>query len=287
MIPVNFIFSSPIYDLSPRRKNMDIQDVLEKYKNGELTIEEASENIHSLGFLAVSDIAKIDTARCRRTGVPEAILAEGKEDDDLIMILKAHAAAGKRSLVTRVSRTQYEKITAAFSPEQIEAGRYGTTIVVHNGRMTPDTIRKTGGVVAVISAGTADIRIAEEACMTAREMGCETVEIYDVGVAGYHRLILEMHKLEEAEPDAIVVAAGREGTLPTVVAGIIDAPVIGLPVSTGYGAGAGGKAALYAMLQSCSVISVVNIDAGFTAGACAAGIANRTAKARRQAGAQE
>ena len=258
----------------------DIETILEKYKSGAISLREAEESVRSMGFLAVGDIAKVDTFRCRRTGVPEAILAEGKDDDDLIRIIRAHAEVGSRSLITRVSPSQAAKIKAAFLPSQVEAGRYGSTMVVHDGTNTADKIKKTGGVVAVISAGTADIRAAEEACITAREMGCRTIEIYDVGVAGYHRLILEMNKLDKSAPDAVVVAAGREGTLPTVVAGIIDAPVIGLPVSTGYGAGANGKAALYAMLQSCSVITVVNIDAGFTAGAYAARIANRAAALR-------
>ena len=110
-------------------------------------------------------------------------------------------------------------------------------------------------------------------------MGCETVTVYDVGVAGIHRLIPALHKLKSMKPGSIVVAAGREGTLPTIVSGLVDVPVIGLPVSTGYGAGGGGKAALLAMLQSCSTLAVVNIDAGFVAGAYAARIANMIASA--------
>jgi NCAIR mutase (PurE)-related protein len=110
-------------------------------------------------------------------------------------------------------------------------------------------------------------------------MGCETIAVYDVGVAGIHRLIPELQKLKLRNPGAIVVAAGREGTLPTIVSGLVDVPVIGLPVSTGYGAGGGGKAALLSMLQSCSTLAVVNIDAGFVAGAYAARIANMIAVA--------
>ncbi len=131
-----------------------------------------------------------------------------------------------------------------------------------------------------MTAGTADVGVAEEARVVAREMGCEVVAIYDVGVAGIHRLMPQIEKLKERGVGAVVVAAGREGTLPTIVAGLIDAPVIGVPVSTGYGAGGGGEAALLSMLQSCSVISVVNIDAGFVAGAFAARIANMVAGAQ-------
>ena len=110
-------------------------------------------------------------------------------------------------------------------------------------------------------------------------MGCKTITVYDVGVAGIHRLIPELQRLKSMKPGAIVVAAGREGALPTIVSGLVDVPVIGLPVSTGYEAGGGGKAALLAMLQSCSPIAVVNIDAGFVAGAYAARIANMIATA--------
>ena len=146
-------------------------------------------------------------------------------------------------------------------------------MVVHDGTPAP----RTGGVVGVISAGTADIPAAEEARTIASEMGCETIAVYDVGVAGIHRLIPELQKLKLRNPGAIVVAAGREGTLPTIVSGLVDVPAIGLPVSR-LRAG-GGKAALLSMLQSCSTLAVVNIDAGFVAGAYAARIANVIAAA--------
>jgi len=134
-------------------------------------------------------------------------------------------------------------------------------------------IQSEGGRVGILTAGTADIPVAEEAKVTAEAMGCEVLIEYDVGVAGIHRLFPSLERMMTA--DALVVAAGREGTLPTVVAGLVDVPVIGLPVSTGYGAGGAGEAALLSMLQSCSVMTVVNIDAGFVAGAFAAKIASQ------------
>jgi NCAIR mutase (PurE)-related protein len=133
----------------------------------------------------------------------------------------------------------------------------------------------TGGIVAVITAGTSDISVAEEAKIIAEEMGCEVRTAYDVGAAGIHRLFPALKPLLSAH--VFIVCAGREGTLPAVVAGLVDKPVIGVPVSTGYGYMGEGRAALASMLQSCSVIAVVNIDAGFTAGAFAARIANRGA----------
>ena len=127
------------------------------------------------------------------------------------------------------------------------------------------------GKVGILAAGTADIPVAEEAKVVAEEMGCKVVSEYDVGVAGIHRLFPCLERMVDV--DSMVVAAGREGTLPAVVAGIVDAPVIGLPVSTGYGIGGNGVAALLSTLQSCSVLTVVNVDAGFMAGAYAAKIA--------------
>lgn len=274
-----------------------IEKILQMYKDGKMEKEEAEMHIRSLGFLSVSDIAKIDTFRCKRTGVLEAILAEGKSDDDLINILKQFTKSKDRVLVTRVSEKQYESIKEDIDLRILDSGRYNRTLVVgpnfdsnesFKSKLNDESkkndeneeISDISGRVAIITAGTADIPVAEEAAMTARETGCKTYELYDVGVAGYQRLLIELDKLNSFDPDAIVVAAGREGTLPTVVAGILDAPVIGLPVSTGYGIGSNGKAAFYSMIQSCSVITVVNIDAGFVAGAYAAKIANRAKRQR-------
>lgn len=255
---------------------MDLREILLKIKNNETDLDAAEFLIRGMGYVAVSDIAKIDACRSHRTGIMEAILAEGKEPEDVVKIAKAHVAACGRVLITRLNETNVKPLEDAFKPEEMEWGRHRKTVVVHDGTPAP----KTGGVVAIISAGTADIAVAEEARIVASEMGCETITIYDVGVAGFHRLVGEMLKLQAHKPDSIVVAAGREGTLPTVVSGLVDVPVIGVPVSTGYGAGAKGEAALLSMLQSCSVLAVVNIDAGFVAGAFAARVANNIARAR-------
>ncbi|WMW23337.1 nickel pincer cofactor biosynthesis protein LarB [Methanolobus mangrovi] len=255
---------------------MDLKTILDKLKNNELDIETAESDIRSMGYVPVTDIAKIDIFRKHRTGIMEAILAEGKDPADVVKISKVQVAASGRVLITRLSDAHREMIQESFSSEELEWDLHSKGVVVHNGAPVP----RTGGVVAIITAGTADIDAAEEARMVASEMGCETIAIYDVGVAGFHRLVNEMQVLREKKPDSIVVAAGREGTLPTVVSGLMDVPVIGLPVSTGYGAGAKGEAALLSMLQSCSVLSVVNIDAGFVAGSFAARIANRVAEAR-------
>ncbi|MGQ0535770.1 MAG: nickel pincer cofactor biosynthesis protein LarB, partial [Methanobacteriota archaeon] len=140
-------------------------------------------------------------------------------------------------------------------------------------------LQRHGGVVAILAAGTSDLPVAEEARIVAEALGCEVVTRYDVGVAGLHRLLSAVERLRGA--DVYVAVAGREGALAPVVAGLVDKPVIGLPVSTGYGKGGAGEAALLSMLQSCAPLVTVNIDAGFVAGACAAQIARMVAEARR------
>jgi NCAIR mutase (PurE)-related protein len=249
---------------------MDLIDILRAVKDGKMDIETAEYQARGLGFVSYSDIAKLDSHRKCRTGVIEAVLADCKDPEDVVEIARVMVAESKRVLITRVSPRHLEILKQAFGQDKLEWNRRARTVVIHDGTPAP----RTGGIVGIVSAGTADIPAAEEARVVASEMGCETVTVYDVGVAGIHRLIPALHKLKTTRPGAIVVAAGREGTLPTIVSGLVDVPVIGLPVSTGYGAGGGGKAALLSMLQSCSTLAVVNIDAGFVAGAYAARIAN-------------
>ena len=202
-------------------------------------------------------------------GIPEAILAEGKDKNDLLAISLAHLQATGSVIITRVSSEQLELLRSAdLGGCTLEHNPVARTVVMRRG---PGGEKK--GLVGILAAGTADMPAAEEARVVAEEMGCAVIYEYDVGVAGIHRLFPCLERMAGA--DALVVAAGREGTLPAVVAGLVEAPVIGLPVSTGYGLGGGGQAALYSMLQSCSVLTVVNIDAGFVAGAYAAKIARQ------------
>ena len=247
--------------------------ILDEFHRGELTKQQAERlilrTIRVDDYERVADIAKIDTGRAHRVGIPEVILAEGKSTNDLIAIVEAQLNAEGRVVLTRVSDEQLRALER-FDIEWHENARVATI-----GQSRPSEERH--GTVGVLCAGTADIRVAEEARVIAEEFGCSTVEAYDVGVAGIHRLYPELPKLLDA--DVLIVVAGREGTLPTIVAGLTDIPVIGVPVSTGYGLGGRGEAALLAMLQSCSVLAVVNIDAGFVAGAFAAKIAKRTAQA--------
>ncbi len=259
-------------------KYMDFSDTLKKLKNNEITLEEAEKQLRITNFETLSDIAKVDTHRAKRTGIPEAIIADCKTCDEVVSIAKVHLKNEGRAIITRTSDEKYEALESLAKDMKLltRSSRRAGVIVIG------DPTDKTGGRVGIVSAGTADIPVAEEARIIAEEMGCSVTAIYDVGVAGIHRLFPELTRLIVTGVDAIVVAAGREGTLPAIVSGLVDVPVIGVPVSTGYGAGGEGKAALLSMLQSCSVLTVVNIDAGFVAGAFAARIANLAAKNRNK-----
>lgn len=257
---------------------MDLSDTLKKFKNGEISLNEAEKNLKFACYEDLSNIAKVDIHRAKRTGIPEAIIADCKTCDDVVSIARVQLKTEGRSIITRTSDEKYEALRVLAEEMGIDI-RWSKRARV---AVLGVPAEKTGGRVGVISAGTADIPVAEEAKEIAVEMGCKVSTIYDVGVAGIHRLFPELGKLVSEGIDVIVVAAGREGTLPAIVAGLVDVPVIGVPVSTGYGAGGKGEAALLSMLQSCSVLAVVNIDAGFVAGAFAARIANLAAKNRNE-----
>lgn len=249
--------------------NRALQDLLNQYKCGTLDLDSAAEAIDGLRLDRIGEFACMDLGRDVRCGMPEVVLAEGKDPAHLASIAIRHAQTAGRCIITRISRDQVGSIRASaeqvgLSSEYHEAGHI---LILATG---PAPV-KTGGIVAVITAGTSDIRVAEEAKIIAGEMGCEVRTAYDVGAAGIHRLFPALKPLLPAQ--VFVVCAGREGTLPSVVAGLVDKPVIGVPVSVGYGYMGEGRAALASMLQSCSVLSVVNIDAGFVAGAFAARIA--------------
>ena len=228
-------------------------------------------------FLKVADFAKLDALREARTGIPEVVLAEGKLDEHLLEIVKAFQARKGRVLVSRLAPDRVPLLQELDVPMRYH--ERPQLLVVGTDHPVP----QTGGRVLVLAAGTADVTVAEEARLVAEELGCQTRFAYDVGVAGIHRLFPELDAAHDWA-DVVIVAAGREGALAAVVSGLVDRPVIGLPVSTGYGMGGRGEAALLSMLQACSPLTVVNIDAGFVAGACAAQIANRVARARQSLG---
>ena len=225
--------------------------------------------------MRISEFACLDLERERRTGVPEVVLAEGKLLTHLVRIAKAMLEAKGRVMVTRASPQALRALSRLPGLHEVHEDA-GIIVIRKRGFRGP----RLGGTVAVLSAGTSDYRVAEEARVIAEQLGCRTVALHDVGVAGVHRLLDALARLGRQKVDVYIAVAGREGALPTLLAGMVDVPVIGVPVSTGYGMAGKGKSALYAMLQSCSPLTVVNIDAGFVAGAVAARIAHGAGNGR-------
>ncbi len=225
------------------------------------------------------EYARPDLAREDRKGVPEVIMAQSKRHEDVLAIAREFVDRTGRVIISRVDENLLVKLQAEFQDCNFSEHHPSRMVVIKRHEYQT---RRTGGKVGVVTAGTSDVPIAEEARIVAAEMGCETYAVYDVGVAGIHRLFEPLQALiEDSAVDVLVVAAGMDGALPSVVAGLVDAPVIGLPTSVGYGLGGQGTAALMSMLQTCSPgLTVVNIDNGVGAGATAGLIANRAAKAR-------
>jgi NCAIR mutase (PurE)-related protein len=219
-----------------------------------------------------------DFHREQRKGVPEVIFGETKNIEQIVSMTRKIVDETGRTIISRVPTEAIEVLRDVFNAYHVRVLETARAVVIYK----PDYVhRKTGGQVGVISAGTSDVPVAQEAALIAEEMGCEVTCIYDVGVAGLHRLLEPLRDLLSKEVDAIIVAAGMDGALPSVVAGLVPVPVIGLPTSIGYGMGGKGVAALLSMLQTCAPgLSVVNIDNGVGAGITAAMIANRVAMAR-------
>ena len=221
-----------------------------------------------------------DPGREQRKGVPEVIFGETKDVSQIVAMAQGLLRGSGRAIISRMCPEAFVPVRAAFQDYTVRVSEAARSMVIYS----PDYVRRsTGGHVGVISAGTSDIPVAEEATLIAEEMGCRVTRIYDVGVAGLHRLLEPLRDLFAQDVDVIIVAAGMDGALPSVVTGLAPVPVIGVPTSVGYGIGGKGLAALLSMLQSCAPgLSVVNIDNGVGAGSMAALIANRVAAARQQ-----
>jgi NCAIR mutase (PurE)-related protein len=235
------------------------------------------------GLSAVLGVApvQVDPQRQVRKGVPEIVYAAGKTASVIVTAVRQLFTQNPtgRVLVSRASAETVAFLRAELEPDGASLLVTGGTLIVSRRGAVPPV--ETGGVVAVLTAGASDAPVADEAAWVAREMGCRIVRADDVGVAGLHRLEAPLRALREQHADVVVVVAGMDGALPSVVAGLVDIPVIGLPTSIGYGLGGGGVAALLSMLQTCAPgLVVVNIDNGVGAGASAALIANRVAAAR-------
>lgn len=223
--------------------------------------------------------ARPDLNREGRTGVPEIVYASGKEFDQIHALAKTFVERAGRVIVSRIDETDARRLIDLFPSHQVRYAPRARILVIRR----HDFELPVGGRAGIITAGTSDLPAATEAQVIAEEMGCGVTLVSDVGVAGIHRLFGPLQAMLEAGVDAIVVAAGMDGALPSVVSGLVDVPVVGLPTSTGYGVGGRGIAALLSMLQTCAPgLTVVNVDNGVGAGVTAALIANRVARARRQ-----
>jgi len=238
--------------------------ILSMVEKGSLSVEDARTQLETISFENI-DYAQIDHHRSLRKGFPEVIFSEGKTSAQIIGILKRMIIHENIVLVTRLDKEKAKKITAVFKDAQYFQDAKFLWLKKKEPEITGS------GKILVISAGTSDIPVAKEAFLTAQAMGNRVESIFDVGVAGIHRLFA--HQKQIMNSDVLIVVAGMEGALPSVVAGMIKAPVIAVPTSIGYGTSFGGMAALLGMLNSCSSnIAVVNIDNGFGAGYMASSI---------------
>lgn len=248
---------------------------MDRFANGSLSLSDVEKEISIHAIERIGDIAKLDVGREMRKGMPEIIFAENKEYNDVIKIALAAIRRNGQTVVSRIRKTELSRVANTLKKNGllVEVGKKSTTLLASDksfGR------KMTGAKIGIIAAGTSDIGVAEEARLVAKAMGCEAMASYDVGIAGMHRLFPALREMMTQNAGAIVVVAGMEGALASVVTSMVDIPVVGVPTSIGYGFGANGIAALASMLQSCSLgLAVVNIDNGVGAGAYAASVAKR------------
>ncbi len=256
----------------------ELRELLERVRANEVSVETALERLDptpvaDLGF------AHVDLQRRDRCGFPEVIFCEGKTSEWIESVVRKLVEAGQDCLATRVSAEQAESLTRHFPAGQQDR-------VARTFWLPANAPAAPAGRVVVITAGTSDLPVAREAVVTAQALGCDTALLADVGVAGIHRLL--HHRAQFSGAEAIVVVAGMDGALPSVVGGLVDCPVIAVPTSVGYGAAFQGLAPLLTMLNSCSAnVVVVNIDSGFKGGYVAALIARRQALQQAAVGSQQ
>lgn len=237
---------------------MDLRELLQNVKNDQIDIDEALGKLKNLPYEDLG-YANIDHHREIRNGYPEVIYCEGKSDEHILGIIDKMNEKGSNILGTRCRKETFEKIKVIYKNAEYEELSKILKIQNH------EIVCKGKGKIVIVSGGTSDIPVSDEAYYTAKFLGNEVERVYDVGVAGIHRLFNKKHILDEAR--VVIAVAGMEGALPSVVGGLVDVPVIAVPTSVGYGANFGGLSALLTMLNSCaSGISVVNIDNGFGAG---------------------
>ena len=253
--------------------------ILKELLEGTISIEEAENLLKATRIENIDNLVKLDLGREVRTGVPEIIYAEGKDPEVAVESAIKMAKLKRYSILTRAKKIP-DKLIQKNLPQNLEVTAFsnGSLYII---KEKGYEFLKSGGKIGIITAGTSDIPVAEEARIVAEAMGTEAITSYDVGIAGFHRIFPPLQDMIKAKVDAIIVIAGFEGTLPGVVASLVDIPVIAVPTSVGYGVGLKGFSALIAMLASCAPgLAIVNIDNGFGAAILASQIANRIARCK-------
>lgn len=268
-------FYPEYYEIS----SVQAKDILEKLAKGKLSVKEAQKmlSLHTVEY--VEDLAKLDIGRNMRKGFPEVVYGENKTYSDLTKIADAALKRNGSVIISRINNNHMKQILKFLNKKKVtvKLSERARTLVASKNKPN-----NSGGIVGIITAGTSDIAVAEEARLMAEAMGCKAITSYDVGIAGMHRVFPVLKEIIANNADAIIVVAGMEGALASVVTTLVDIPVIGVPTSVGYGFGSDGFAALASMLQSCTFgLAVMNIDNGIGAGALAATIANRFARYRK------
>ena len=254
-------------EMKVERENMVVRQILEKVKYGELSVDKAEKELERMRYEEMG-YAKLDTDRKKRTGFAEVVFCSGKTKKQLLEIYKRIYKAEGEVLGTRAAKEQFEWLKKELPEIMYDPESKILKIEKEE--------KNKKGIIAVCTAGTADIPIAEEAAQTAEFFGAKVERIYDVGVSGLHRLLSRLEDIQKA--NCIIAVAGMEGALPSVIGGLVSCPVIAVPTSVGYGANFGGVSALLTMLNSCANgVAVVNIDNGYGAGYMAAEI-NRLAE---------
>jgi NCAIR mutase (PurE)-related protein len=262
----NSSFFNEVYPIEQQK----LRILLEELKKGDCTVDQVIDQLKMLPYEPLKDFANLDHHRLLRTGLPEVIFAQGKTPDQVVEIFTHLQDQSQQVLATRVNLEMYSQIR-----DRLPGASYHPSAQVLYIDRDTEKVKQPG--ILVLTAGTSDIPVAEEAAITAELMGNQVERIYDVGVAGLHRLLDHQAQLQKA--NVMIVAAGMEGALPSVIGGLVAAPIIALPTSVGYGASFQGLAALLGMLNSCANgVAVVNIDNGFGAGCLAAKINNLSCK---------
>jgi NCAIR mutase (PurE)-related protein len=253
---------------------LNLENILEDLQNGKISIKEAKKLLSLYSVEKINNTMKLDIGRTCRRSIPEIIYAEPKQFIDIKKATKKILEKSNSAIISRLKKLDYDEITKYIQKNKwmLKTGKNTTSVLIHK-----NIIKYGAGRIGILTAGTADIGVAEEARLMCEAMNCECICDYDVGVAGIHRLFPAIKKIIKKDASVIIVVAGMDGALASVVSSLVNIPVIGVPTSIGYGYGKNGMAALASMLQSCSPgLAVVNIDNGIGAGAIASNIANNT-----------